>query len=205
MESREARKERITRQRQEQILEAARRVFSRLGFDRATVPDVAMEAGIAVGTIYNYYRSKRTLLIAIIARYLIEPFTQIARRTPKGDETSYISALMKDRLDFGLEGVEKLIPLLGEIQREPELREIYVEQVLRPVMGMMEKYVASRVKEGAFRDLDPVVVTRAIGGMVIGFMLLYRIEGEKSPIYSMNRKQLADNLAELALKGLQRQ
>ena len=205
MESREARKERITRQRQEQILEAARRVFSRLGFDRATVPDVAREAGVAVGTIYNYYQSKRTLLIAIIARYLIEPFTQIARNTPKGDETSYISALMKDRLDFGLEGVDKLLPLLGEIQREPELREIYVEQVLRPVMGMMEKYVASRVKEGAFRDLDPVVVTRAIGGMVVGFMLIYRIEGEKSPIYRMNRKQLADNLAELVLKGLQRQ
>lgn len=205
MASREDRKKRITRQRETQILEAALQVFSRRGFDRATIPDVAKEAGIAVGTIYNYYQSKRDLLVAITNKYIIEPFTEIARHLPAEDDIAYMAAIMENRLNLGLEGVEKFLPLLSEVQRDPELRQSYAEQVLWPVMGMMEKYVESRVKMGAFRDLDPAIVTRAVGGMVIGFMLLYRIEGERSPIHGVNRKKLSNELAELALKGLQRQ
>ena len=202
--SREDRKKRITRQRQDQILEAALLVFSRRGFDRATVPDVAREAGIAVGTIYNYYKSKRELLVAITNKYIIEPFTEIIKQPHAAGDAAYMAAIMENRLNLGLENVGKFLPLLSEVQRDTELRRSYAEQVLWPVMGIMEKYVASRVKEGAFRDINPAFVTRAVGGMVIGFMLLYRIEGEKSPIHGINRKKLANELAELVLKGLQR-
>ena len=204
MASREDRKKRITRQRQDQILEAALLVFSRRGFDRATVPDVAREAGIAVGTIYNYYKSKRDLLVAITNKYIIEPFTEIIKQPHDAGDAAYMAAIMENRLNLGLENVGKFLPLLSEVQRDAELRRSYAEQVLRPVMSIMEKYVASRVKEGAFRDINPAFVTRAVGGMVIGFMLLYRIEGERSPIHRINRKKLANELAELVLKGLQR-
>jgi AcrR family transcriptional regulator len=201
--NREDRKKRITRQRQEQILEAALLVFSRRGFNGATIPEIAHEAGIAVGTIYNYYQSKRDLLVAITNKYIIEPFTEIAKRPAAKDDAAYMASLMENRLNFGLEGAAKFFPLLNEIQRDAELRQSYREHALWPVMAMMEKYVESRVKMGAFRGFNPAVVTRAVGGMVIGFMLLYRIEGEKSPIHGINRKKLANELVSLVLKGLQ--
>jgi AcrR family transcriptional regulator len=203
MGSREDRKKRITKQREVQILDAALLVFSRRGFDRATVPDIAREAGVAVGTIYNYYQNKRDLLVAITNKYVIEPFTKIAKNPPEKDDIAYMAAIMENRLNLGLEGVEKFLPLLSEIQRDPELRRSYAEQALWPVMSMMEKYVASRVEEGAFRDINPAIVTRAVGGMVIGFMLLYSIEGEGSPMHGVDHKKLAKELAGLVLKGLQ--
>ncbi|MGD9142400.1 MAG: helix-turn-helix domain-containing protein, partial [Dehalococcoidia bacterium] len=46
-----ARRRLTPEQRETQILEAALAVFSRRGYDKATVPDIAREAGIAVGTI----------------------------------------------------------------------------------------------------------------------------------------------------------
>jgi hypothetical protein len=70
-------------------------------------------------------------------------------------------------------------------------------------MDMMGQYATSKMKEGAFRDIDPAIATRAIGGMVIGFMLLYRIEGEASPVRKIDRKKLAGELARLILKGIQ--
>lgn len=203
MARREDRKKQITKQRQEQILEAALQVFSRRGFDRATVPDVAREAGVAVGTIYNYYQSKRDLLVAITHKYIIEPFTVIIRNPPAEGDAAYMAAIMENRLNLGLENMGKFLPLLSEVQRDAELRRSYAEQVVQPIMGIMEKYVASRVKKGAFRDINPAFVTRAIGGMVIGFMLLYGIEGEKSPLHDIDRKKLANELTELVLKGLQ--
>ena len=204
MTSRQNRKNRTTVQREKQILEAALNVFSRQGFDKATVPDIAQEAGIAVGTIYNYYPSKRDVLVAITNKYIIEPFTKFASRPSDSTDAEFIAAIMENRLNFGLEGLERFIPLFMEVQRDPQLRRDYSEKVLRPVMNMMGKMIESRIKAGAFRDVNPLVITRAIGGMVIGFMLLYRIERENSPVHGIDRKQMANEMAGLVLHGLEK-
>lgn len=205
MATREDRKKEITKLRQEQILEAALSAFSNLGYDRATIPDIAREAGIAVGTIYNYFPSKRELLVAITKKYIIEPFTAVIKQPHHAGDAAFMSAIMENRLNFGLANMEKFMPLLIEVQRDPELRRSYAEQVLKPVMDFMEKYVASRIEEGAFRDIEPALVTRAIGGMVIGFMFLYRIEGEYSPLHGTDHQKLAFEIANLVLKGLRKQ
>ena len=44
------------------ILEAALRVFARVGFHRARVSDIAREAGIAYGLVYHYFRNKDAIL-----------------------------------------------------------------------------------------------------------------------------------------------
>ncbi len=49
-----------------EILEAARRIFSVKGFDRATIHDIASAAGIAKGTVYLYYPSKRAVFAAAL-------------------------------------------------------------------------------------------------------------------------------------------
>ena len=59
MPDRETRKKQILAKRQEQILKAAMEVFSRKGYAAATIPEIARLAGIAAGTIYLYYPSKR--------------------------------------------------------------------------------------------------------------------------------------------------
>ena len=196
------RKKLTPEQREAQILEAALAVFSRKGFDKATVPDIAREAGIAVGTIYNYFPSKRDVLVTIINKYVMEPFNELVNNPPQTGEFGFIKAIMENRLNFGIEGIEKFVPLFIEVQRDPELRREFAEKAFHPVMDMMEKFVESRIKAGAFRDVDPSVVTRAIGGMFIGFMLLYRIEGEKSPVHKIDRKKLANELASLVFTGM---
>jgi TetR/AcrR family transcriptional regulator, fatty acid metabolism regulator protein len=50
------------------IREAAIRVFARKGFHATRAEEIAEEAGIAVGTIYNYFQSKSHVLLAILER-----------------------------------------------------------------------------------------------------------------------------------------
>ena len=49
-------------ERSRQLLGAALRTFARLGFERATVRDIAQEAGVAQGLLYSYFRSKDDIL-----------------------------------------------------------------------------------------------------------------------------------------------
>ncbi len=51
-----------------QILEGARVVFSRTGFDAANMNDITREAGVSKSTIYVYFANKEELFVELIAR-----------------------------------------------------------------------------------------------------------------------------------------
>ncbi|AYD02327.1 TetR/AcrR family transcriptional regulator [Neorhizobium sp. NCHU2750] len=52
--------------KREQILEGAKRVFMRLGFDAASMNDITREAGVSKGTIYVYFTDKEDLFVAMV-------------------------------------------------------------------------------------------------------------------------------------------
>lgn len=52
----------------EAILDAATRVFGRLGFHAAKMADIAAEAGVAAGTVYNYFKNKDEVFRSMLER-----------------------------------------------------------------------------------------------------------------------------------------
>ncbi len=193
-------RQQLDAKRREQIASAAMNVFSRLGYDGATMANVAAEAGVAVGTIYNYFQSKRDLLEAIADDYVITPFRElVANRS--GSDMAFLSAIIENRLTLGLQDVSRFLALFNEIQRDPALRKRYAEEALGPIMSTLEGYVRQRIAEGTFRELDPAVTVRAVGGMFIGFMLIARMEGDATPVDLSDRPRLAGELARLVLDG----
>ncbi len=51
-----------------QIVQAAGRVFNEQGFGRTRVADIAVEAGVGKGTVYEYFASKDELFFAVFER-----------------------------------------------------------------------------------------------------------------------------------------
>jgi AcrR family transcriptional regulator len=45
------------------ILDAAARVFPRLGYDGTQTPDIAKEAGVSTGAVYRYFEDKRQIFL----------------------------------------------------------------------------------------------------------------------------------------------
>jgi AcrR family transcriptional regulator len=58
--------------RRAHLLEAAGRVFARLGYDQASVEDIAFEAGIGKPTLYRYFPGKEALFEAVFEQTLDE-------------------------------------------------------------------------------------------------------------------------------------
>lgn len=56
------------------ILQAAVKVFGRSGLERGKIADVAEEAAIGKGTVYEYFRSKEELFIALVENFFVEIF-----------------------------------------------------------------------------------------------------------------------------------
>jgi AcrR family transcriptional regulator len=64
-------KEVLSEFRRNELLVAARTIFSRKGFHEATIDEIAVAAEVAKGTVYLYYKSKRDLYLEAL-RYGIE-------------------------------------------------------------------------------------------------------------------------------------
>ena len=62
------------------ILESARQIFFRDGFEAANLDDVALSAGLAKGTIYRHFESKAELYVAVLARNA-DAFVERMRQT----------------------------------------------------------------------------------------------------------------------------
>ncbi|MGC2445301.1 TetR/AcrR family transcriptional regulator [Candidatus Binatus sp.] len=89
------RRERQKQDRERRILAAARRLFDRKGYDATSMENVAARAGLAVGTLYNYFPSKEELLFAI-SRADTEPLLRIGEAIladPPDDPAEAIGAL----------------------------------------------------------------------------------------------------------------
>lgn len=194
----------ITKQRQRQIIDAAFDVFSRKGFSEATTHEIAREAGVAVGTIYKYFQNKRDLMVAVVTDIAItEPLLQILEKREDTDDSTFIRSIISNRLNFGMDNAEKMIPFLSEILRDDELSRRFADAVFVPNIGMGQKYFQEKTDSGVFREIDAQVAIRCIIGMIIGFIVIYRLESGKSPVKNVPREELADAMSELILHGLQ--
>ena len=70
----------LTRQ---QLVEAAGRVFARRGYHRATVEEIAAEAGFTTGALYSNFETKEKLFLAIADRQVESRVGEIAARHPE--------------------------------------------------------------------------------------------------------------------------
>src|ERR1700722_9023466 len=68
-----------TRQR---ILEAARQLFAASGYEASTTRDIADAAGIANGTLFNYFPNKEAILASLVAEVTAGIPTTFENRSP---------------------------------------------------------------------------------------------------------------------------
>ena len=159
--------------RREQILEAATRVFAEKGFRRATTREVAREAGVSEGTIYNYFEDKDALLIAIM-----DMLNETERRAEDFEEglvtgfRSFVEAYLHRRMALIWENRELFRVVLSEMLVNTGVRERYMREIMEPTMRIGEENFGSRVKRGETRTTDAALTTRVTAGAVVGLLVL---------------------------------
>ena len=180
--------------RREQILEAAAKVFAEKGFHAAKMQEVANVAGVSNGTVYNYYRSKDEVLIALLA--------QLSERERRGqqmaelEQTSDIEAMFVQQLQRRFRTLKEQKELwravLPELITNPGLRKQGYEQIFGPIFELGEATFGGMSKKGRLKSLGASHMVRAMAGSVLGVFVLDLLGDDKT-------EQEADKI--LALLG----
>lgn len=165
-------------ERREEILASAARLFAETGYHATTIDDVAERAGVAKGTVYWYFRSKKALFLAVL-RSVSEIYrTELGRAaegigSPLGRleaalrATFTLTATSPEVYDLYFQRVvdadegfagererihehlrEDLRALLEEAVRAGEVRDDDLETLARMVMGAAESGAAVAAARG---------------------------------------------------------
>jgi AcrR family transcriptional regulator len=197
-----SRRERLKQEREALILEAAAAVFARKGYHQATIRDIAERADVADGTIYNYYSDKRDLLVAITRQVITSATFKALSAFEAEDDETFLRALLQDRLDYAQQNFDFTRVLLSQVWTDEAFRKAYLKEVIGPLLQVMEGYLQSRVQAGTVRPVNTRVIVQAMAGSFLIFVLLSE-PGEEGLFKGVSHKELAAELADFFLRGLQ--
>src|SRR5271169_1633578 len=131
-----------------QIIDGARKVFLDLGFDGASMGEIARSAGVSKGTLYVYFADKNRLFEAIVEEEALEKGAVAFNLSPERDTATtllefgeaYIAMLCRPG------GGSAIRTVMAIAERMPEVGRRYYERVLEKSIDRLAAYLEARVR-----------------------------------------------------------
>jgi len=170
--------------RRQQILDAARRCFSRDGFHNTTTADIVRESGVSQGTLYLYFTTKDDIILALADdRHQAEAFVSALAQSEQDPieglaillELHGESLIDQQRLDARRVGVQGW----GEALRNPVVHDS-ISKNLASVRQEIAGLIARGQAAGQIRaEVDPLAVARVLIAIFQGLTLSAVLHGDK--------------------------
>lgn len=176
-------------ERQAEILDAAVAFFSDKGYSAATTRDIATAAGVAEGTIFRYFPTKKSMLHAITLRFLsgsaemaIGPIEEMLRNAEGRDLRSILYDILIDRMDL----LERLFPLariaLTEMLYHEDIRALIREKLFnRGFEAFCRFHLAAEERGLIRRGLSSQAIFRSVMANIMLFVAQHKLFPSDNP------------------------
>ena len=202
------RKQRERERRKQQIIVAAKRVFVKKGYGRATMESIAKEAELSAGTLYLYFRNKSELWATLSVRVLqyllirLEHLHSQSELDHKG-KISQLKAVLLDAYEFD----PMIFKNLFNLQTSETLKELSPE-LINEISALRQKTInkiaaifQQGINQGVCLDRHPMEIADIVWSMFSGVVLWGA--GEKSGDSNSDRlKPTLETAFEIFEKGI---
>jgi AcrR family transcriptional regulator len=163
--------ERIPEGSRARVLDAAAEVFARRGYQRATIDEIAREAGLSKGSVYWNFASKEELFGALLEERIDRPLgavMEMSRDTPQeqpsaGSVDAAVAQLVRDRPQF----FQLLLEYWAAAVRDPGLRKQYVARQRR-LRAALTEVIRSRQPDDLPFAIPPESLATAFLALGVG-------------------------------------
>ncbi|MCG6912252.1 MAG: TetR/AcrR family transcriptional regulator [Deltaproteobacteria bacterium] len=172
------RKERERERRRQQIIVAAKRVFSDKGFSKATMEDIANEAELSPGTLYLYFKNKDELYASLSLRIL--HYLYIRLEHLNSDENLSIDQRV-DALKHAMYDVYEFDPMIlinmFHLQSSETLKNLTpgllaeIKKLSRNSLSEMAKIFEEGVQSGIYIEERPIALADIVWSLFSGVVL----------------------------------
>jgi AcrR family transcriptional regulator len=171
----------VSEERKSQILDAAISVFARLGFHQARMDDIAQEAGLSKGALYLYYKSKDTIIAAILKYFFTQEMrvlhSFVAAEQP-GSVRKQLEQLTQ-QLAEAMNWMSKLMPIAFEFYaiagRQKEVHQ-FLKEYFKEYCTDIARLIQRGIDRGEFRAVNPQAVAITLTALYEGLALLFFVD-----------------------------
>jgi AcrR family transcriptional regulator len=187
--------------RENQILDAAEKVFFAQGFDQSTMDDVAKVSELSKGSLYNYFKNKNELCIGIVSRSLqvvIEYMEKAVSANVCGLDK--IEAAAKALLSFQKENPEYYCALQNYRQHSCGCvtSSKFLKLTLKEnnhISGIFKKAIEFGIEDGSIReDIVPEKAAEVFWGEANGVLSGVDLNSLSNEIYEYTVKLIINGL-----------
>lgn len=198
----------VRESKEQAILEAAIKIFAEKSYNGTTTSEIAKEAGVAEGTIFRYFKTKKDLLKGILNRFtvfigrnLIEnQLSKILEENKEKDEKEILKIIIKNRIEIIKKYKDIMKIVFTEMQFSSELKEGMAKNILPKAKGIVRKFIIMCIEKGSFRKVDIEAAETAILGIIISYVVQnYLIVDNKS-----EDDVGLDNIVDIIINGLKK-
>lgn len=144
--------------KQQAIIDASVSEFANNGFKNASVNKIVEQAGIAKGSLFNYFKSKSLLFEYIYSIALTEVKSYLSKVRDESESDDFFTRLSKV-IEAGINFIEKH-PLLAKIyfrllnsDDSPQGKKI-IKELHNEAVGYLEGFVLIGIERGELKDTD---------------------------------------------------
>lgn len=202
MPEQSVRQEQVKRQeRAERILDAAAALILRWGYSKTTLDDIARQARVSKGTIYQHWKTRDELLAALLARERLKVGEDIRRRmeadpvgaTLRGFMKNSMLALMENPLMRAV--MSRDTEMLGKLANQAYGSATFVES-----MDAYKQFLEMLRAQGVMgTDMDIYAQSYILGAVWIGFLTINTWLPEE---FHFSDEAIAEMLAETVQRAL---
>ena len=184
----------------EQILNAAKKLFTNYGFKKVSMDEIASEAGVTKKTVYTYFSSKEELL-----KYCIKEELQNMRKMRRNLESKKLDFMETvHQVIYNLLKYKKNCKFLKMLFKESEiLKNEQLKENLKIVDKEIQNYIRKQLELAIQNDKIEVqnidITTFLIYKMYIALMIDWNEDYKK-----LDEKEIADNILHFLVNGLKR-
>ena len=157
------------------------REFLANGYAATSMDRVAATAGVSKATVYSHFQDKAGLFAAIVQQLAEDKFRTVFDPRNKdalqGEPRAVLSDLARKVLQEAANDsqfCEFMRLIIGESGRFPELAKPYIQNVAKPLLDGLTRYLSSCTELALS---DPEATARTFAGTLIYFVILQRVLG----------------------------
>lgn len=172
----------VSEARISQILDAAKRVFSRMGFHEARMDDIVQEAGLSKGALYWYFKSKDDIIMAILKNLFERELSGIKALQAKEGRADALLDEFTQLTIQELKQMTRLLPISYEFYalafRNKTVREA-MRAYLHTYINFLAPLIQRGIDQGLFRAVDAEETAISIASLIEGTLLLWVFDPDK--------------------------
>ena len=193
------------------ILKSACEIFSEKGYSATSTNEIAKRAGVAEGTIFRYFKTKKHILKGLLVQLIelavdniaLPPIEKILQNEDNKDDKEIFKEIIFDRMILINNNFKLFKVIASEAIFHDDIREIIYNKMILKITDIGENYYKKMIEKGNARKLPSKIVFSSIVGSMFMFIIKRNFDSKyENILQDKNIEEDVDILIDIIFNGI---